>query len=137
MTDSTHPAGHILQAFHDGELESSLVADVESHCEECAACRAELADLERVEQFLAASPAPELPRTVWHRVRPGRPSEPRFKPAFGIAACAFGIILGLLLGPVPFTAEKAGTVLAQAETVSLWDGGTTSPLLAVFQSSQN
>ncbi len=137
MTDSTHPAGHILQAFHDGELDSSLVADVESHCKKCEACRAELADLERMEQMLAASPAPELPRTIWHRVRPGRPSEPRFKPAFGIAACALGIILGLLLGPVQFNSDKAGSDLALSETVNLWDGGTTSPLLAVYQTSQN
>jgi anti-sigma factor RsiW len=137
MTDATHPAGHILQAFHDGELDSSLIADVESHCEKCAACRAELADLDQMKQMLAASSAPELPRTVWHRVRPGQPRESRFKPAFGIAACALGIILGLLFGPVQFNAEKAGTELALSETVDLWDGGTTSPLLAVFQSGQN
>ncbi len=137
MTDSTHPAGHILQAFHDGELDSTLVAEVEAHYEKCEACRAELADLERMEQMLAASPAPELPRTVWHRVRPGRPSEPRFKPAFGLAAGAVGVILGLLLGPVQFNAEKAGTDLALSETVDLWDGGTTSPLLAVYQTDQN
>ncbi len=137
MTESTHPAGHILQAFHDGELDSSLVVGVESHCEKCKACQAELAELEAMELLLAASPAPELPRTVWHRVRPGRPSEPRLKPAFGIAACAVGIILGLLLGPVQFSAEKVGTDLALSETVDLWDGGATSPLLAVFQSVQN
>lgn len=137
MTESTHPAGHILQAFHDGELDAVPAAGVEAHCEKCAACRAELADLKIMGQMLAASPAPELPRTVWHRVRPGRPREPRFKPAFGIAAGAVGIILGLLLGPVQFNGDKAGTNLTLSETVDLWDGGATSPLLAVYQTGQN
>lgn len=137
MKHSTHPAGHILQAYHDGELDLSLVAEVKAHCQECQACQSELADLEQVAQLLAASTAPELPRTVWHRVRPGRPSETRFKPIFGLAAGAVGIVLGLLLGPVQFDLEKAGGDLAQAETVDLWDAGTTSPLLAVFQSGQN
>jgi anti-sigma factor RsiW len=137
MTESTHPAGHILQAFHDGELDSTIRASVETHCQECESCRMELADLERMGQLLAASSAPELPRTIWHRVRPGRAEEPRFKPAFGIAACAVGIVLGLLLGPVQFNAETSETDLALSETVDLWDGGATSPLLAVFQTGQN
>ena len=138
MTAFKHPAGHVLQDFHDGELETSAATGVEAHCKQCEVCRAELADLGRTEQLLASVPAPELPRTVWHRVRPGREQERelRFKPAFGIAACAAGIILGVLLGPIQFGAEKAGSDLAWSKTVTLWDGGTTSSLLAVYQTGQ-
>lgn len=136
MTDSTHPAGHVLQAFHDGELESTTVAEVAAHCEKCEACRAELDDLERVQQMLAASPAPELPRTVWHRVRPGQHNEPRFKPAFGIAACAVGIALGILLGPLEFNGENTATDLAWSESVTVWDSGASASLLNVFQYEQ-
>jgi len=136
MTDSTHPAGHILQALHDGELDPSLVAGVESHCAECEACRAELADLERMEQLLAASPVPELPRTVWHRVQPGRRRDSRLKPVFAVAACAAGIILGVLLGPVQFTPEETGTEVAWSETATVWDGSATSSLLGVYLTGQ-
>ena len=138
MTAIKHPAGHVLQAFHDGELETSAATGVEAHCKQCEVCRAELADLELAEQLLASVPTPELPRTVWHRVQPGREQERelRFKPAFGIAACAAGIILGVLLGPIQLSTEKAGSDPAWSETVTLWYGDTTSSLLAVYQTGQ-
>lgn len=136
MTDSKHPAGHVLQAFHDGELDQILAAEVEEHCGQCETCRAELAELELTVQFLAGSPAPELPRTVWHRVKPGRRSEPRFKPVFGLVAGAAGIVLGILLGPIQTGSETATNELAWSESVTVWTGSETSPLLAVYQTRQ-
>lgn len=136
MTDTKHPAGHALQAFHDGELDAAAAAEVTAHCEQCQECRNVLAELEQVGQLLAAASAPELPRTVWHRVRPGRARESRLKPAFGIAAGAAGLVLGLLLGPIEFTGETADTELTWSETVTVWDGSASTSLLDVFQYEQ-
>ena len=136
MSDTKHPAGHVLQAYHDGELAPATTTDVVTHCERCAACRSELADLERVGQLLAGAPTPELRRTVWHRVRPGRARESRLRPSLALAACAAGVVLGVLLGPIQFSAEETGTELAWSETVTVWNDDATSPLLAVYQSEQ-
>lgn len=136
MNDMKHPAGHVLQTYHDGELDSSTAMNVSAHCEGCAACRAELAALQRMGQLLADVPAPELPHSVWHRVRPGQARESRFRPAFAIAACAAGIVLGVLLGPIQFSAEETGTDLAWSETVTVWNGDATAPLLAVYESKE-
>lgn len=137
MTGEKHPAGHVLQAYFDGELDAAAVAEVKTHCEQCPACEAELADLGRINRMLAAVPTPELPRSVWRRVRPGSRQEPRFKPAFGFAACAAGIVLGIVLGPVQFGADKANTPVTWSETVTIWDGGASTSLLGVYQSAQD
>ena len=137
MTDNAHPAGHVLQAYHDGELDQVQSAEVKRHCEQCEACRTELAELEFTVQLLASSPAPELPRTVWHRVKPGRPTEPRFKPVFGLVAGALGVLLGILLGPIQFDAEKTDDQMAWSETVTVWDVSSSSSLLGVFQTDQD
>ena len=111
---------------------------MDAHCEQCDACRAELAELDLTEQLLAGAPAPELPRTVWHRVRPGQAPEPRFKPAFGIAACAAGIVLGVLMGPIQFSAEETGTEVAWSGTViALGQRDHVLPLLDVYQTGQD
>ena len=136
MSDTKHPAGHVLQAYFDAELDEPTAAGVQAHCEQCPACRKELAELEQVGRLLAGVPAPELPRTVWHRVRPGHERESRFKPAFGFAACAAGIVLGILMGPLKFNAEQADTELAWSETVTVWDSGASASLLNVFQYEQ-
>ena len=136
MSHRQHPAGHVLQAFHDGELDAATAAEVASHSEHCAQCRNELAELEQVGRLLVDAPAPELPRTVWHRVRPGRPQESRLKPAFGFAACAAGIALGVLLGPIQFNAETTASEMAWSETVTVWDGGASASLLNVYQYEQ-
>jgi anti-sigma factor RsiW len=135
MTDSEHPAGHLLQAYHDGELDAASAADVATHCERCADCRHELADLELVGAMLASARAPELPRTVWHRVRPGRKArESRLKPSLAIAAGAASVVLGVLLGPIQFAEEETGTELAWSETVTVWSDDATAPLLSIYDS---
>jgi anti-sigma factor RsiW len=136
MSNTKHPAGHILQAFHDKELDQPAAAEVKAHCGLCDECRSELAELGRMSTLLSGAPAPELPRTVWHRVRPGRPQESRLKPVFGFAAGAAGIVLGILLGPIDFNAETTGTDLAWSENVTVWDNGASTSLLNVFQYEQ-
>ena len=136
MNDMKHPAGHVLQAYHDGELDPSAAAEVAAHCEAVRGLPGRAGRLQRMGQLLADVPAPELPRSVWHRVRPGRARESRLRPAFAIAACAAGIVLGVLLGPIQFSAEETGTDLAWSETVTVWNGDATSPLLAVYETEQ-
>lgn len=136
MNNQKHPAGHILQAYHDRELDPVAAAEVKAHCGICDDCRSELVELDRIGVLLAGASAPELPRTVWHRVRSGHQQESRFKPAFGVAACAAGIALGFLLGPLEFNAEKSDTVLAWSETATVWDSGASTSLLDVFQYEQ-
>ncbi len=137
MKEFKHPAGPILQAYHDEELDASTAAQVTAHCEKCADCRAELDDLKRLSLLLTGASAPELPRTVWHRVRPGRPQPSRLKPAFGLAACALGIVLGILMGPIQFSAQnQADTQLAWSETATIWDSGASADLLGVYQTFQ-
>lgn len=136
MNQTKHPAGHVLQAFHDGELDAKETAAVEAHCLQCAACRNELAELEDTARLLAASLAPELTRTVWHRVRPGRAREPRFKPVFAFAAGAAGVILGILLGPIQFGTDGVDTEVAWTETTTIWSGSASTTLLDIYQSGQ-
>lgn len=136
MNDTKHPAGHVLQAYHDGELDASGSAGVAAHCERCAACRNDLAELAQMADLLAASPAPELPRSVWHRVKPGREPESRLRPVLAFAACAAGIVLGFLVGPVRFVAEEAVAETSWSENVTVWNGEASTSLLAVYQTEQ-
>jgi anti-sigma factor RsiW len=136
MNVQQHPPGHVLQAYHHDELDPSTAAEVAAHCEGCATCREELTELEQMERLLAGDPTPELPRTVWHRVRPDRTREPRFKPIFAVAACAAGVILGVLIGPLSFALDESSPESAWSETMSVWSGEATVPLLGVFQSGQ-
>ncbi len=137
MKPTDHPVGHVLQAFHDGELEGNERAAVEAHCEQCADCRDELAALAATAALLASTPAPELPRTVWHRVKPSRSREPRFKPVFAFAAGAAGIVLGILIGPIQMTATATDDTMTWSDSATFWDGGTTAPLLDVFPTGQD
>ncbi len=137
MSKAKHPAGPVLQAYHDDELDPVTAAELASHCERCETCRAELAELQRLSGILASTPAPKLARAVWPRVQPGERHGSRFRPAYAIAACAAGILLGVLLGPVRFGEKQAGNELAWMETVTLWDSAASSSLLGVYQSGQD
>lgn len=137
MKPTDHPVGHVLQAFHDGELGGNERAAVEAHCERCADCRNELAELKKTAALLASAPAPELPRTVWHRIKPNRSREPRLKPAFAFAAGAAGIALGVLIGPIQTTTTAEDDTMTWSESATFWDGATTAPLLEVFPTGQD
>jgi anti-sigma factor RsiW len=50
---------HWLAAYHDGELRGRRLRQVEDHLAECAACRAELDELQCLSALLRESPAAE------------------------------------------------------------------------------
>ncbi len=137
MTPKNHPEGHVLQAFFDGELKSAVAEEVSAHCQECETCQEELENLRQMSGLLQKSPTPELPRTVWHRVKPTRDTQPRFKPVFGLAACVAGIALGFLLGPIQTDQDTSSNDLAWSENVTVWDTGATSSLLGVYQTTSD
>jgi len=58
-----------LDAFHDGELESSARAKTEAHLARCSACAGELAALGRLRAALAI-PLAEPPDAVWETFWP-------------------------------------------------------------------
>jgi len=140
MKETKHPAGHELQAYHDGELGADARARLADHCERCARCRAELDELERMDDVLGGLDAPELPRSVWPRVAAAhRPADRgRLGTAFGFAAataCAAGLAIGILLGPVDFDAGSETETSVWSGPTSLLSGGSSSTLLEFYQSS--
>lgn len=137
MSDAKHPAGHELQAFHDSELDATRSAQIAAHCRQCASCRAELADLERVGDILAAAAVPEMPRTIWHRVKPERKQASRLRPSLAFVACAAGVALGVLIGPIRVDTEVANTDLAWTESVAVWNASVSTSLLTAYQSEQD
>ena len=137
MSDAKHPAGHELQAYHDRELEATRSAEVAAHCRRCASCQAELADLERVDNLLAAAPVPEMPRTIWHRVKPERRQASRLRPSLALAAGAAGVALGALIGPIGVDSEVPDTDLAWTESVTVWNAGVSASLFSAYQSEQD
>ncbi len=137
MTRMEHPAGHVLQAYHDGELAADEAAAVRAHCERCAECRGVLEELAAAERLLAACPAPGMPRSVWSRVRPAPARESRFKPVFALAAGLAGVVAGVLMGPLPIGADEVRETTTLTGSVDIWSGGTTSSLLDVFASGED
>jgi hypothetical protein len=84
-----------LSAYLDGETPASLRREMALHLEACAACRAELALLQRLDFAFAELPVPVSPdvsRRVLARVR--RPARP-WRRSLSMAA---SLVLGLALG---------------------------------------
>ncbi len=74
-----------LGAYHDGELKGLRLRQVEAHLEDCAVCRAELAQLQTLTMLLQASPVAEgltpserFVAQVGLRL-PRRPTQPAWK----------------------------------------------------------
>ena len=133
MTMNSHPEGQILQAYHDGELTAAEGAEVRAHCEVCAECRSQLADLEMMNSLLGRVEAPVMSGSVWPRIQASEDRSIAIKPAWGLVACAAGIVLGFLLGPLQSSQDNAVTNLAWSENVTVWNTDATSSLLGVFQ----
>jgi len=73
-----------LKAFVDGELSQSLRANVERHVGECADCRRELAEIQKISSELksldTAVPRPELRNRILAQIAPiVEPERPRPK----------------------------------------------------------
>ena len=104
-----------LSAYHDGELDSQAVSQVEAHIATCAACREELAGLRNISGLFAAkAPAPMLPVELarLHRSLEGgvagqigyRPAEADFLRTAGMLsalAASILIISGVWLAEFP------------------------------------
>jgi len=136
MSHSKHPEGHLLQAYHDGELDKTIADGIATHCRQCATCKTELDELNRMDQMFASVQAPELPGSVWQQVKPDQSREPRFQKPLTIAACAAGLAVGILLGPIQFDTQNNVSESEFSQSVSLWNEPPTSSLLTVYQSGQ-
>ena len=84
-----------LSAYLDGELAPEVRLQVAEHIQTCAACRAELSLLERLEEALGALKAPvpiDLTDLVLARLKPPR------RPWWQNLAMAASLVIGILLG---------------------------------------
>ncbi len=142
MSDSTHPDGYVLQAYHDGELNDEATARIETHCRDCVRCRNELAELQRLDGLLADIDAPELPRPVWPALNGAlrKQHEARLGPAFAFSAaavCAAGITIGILLGPVGKSDQSSTNGTTWEGPSSMWSGGASASLLEIHLSDMD
>jgi len=131
MSSSGHPRAELLQALLDGELPEQERAAFEEHCRQCAECRRKLGELERLRAALAADPPPTLAASVWPSVQARLHRGPR--PGFALAglsaaACAAGVLLGLLIGGSP-----AGE--GWSNPLEYWSGSGSTSLLDVYTST--
>lgn len=84
-----------LSAFLDAEVPVHIRGELEAHLEICAACRADLAQLRRMDLALAELPLPEAPdvtQRVLARVR--RPARPWWRSLSMAASLVLGLVLG-------------------------------------------
>ena len=125
-----HPRQELL-AFVDGGLEPPARVRVGEHLAGCAECRAEAAELARVNDMLRALPAAMRPLTrqpagawtqVWGRVKgvPLRRVVPQLNLYLSLAAVVFvlaaALPAGLAAQPLPVTAGVIQTPVAAAAT---------------------
>lgn len=141
MKASVHPAGPDLMAYLDDELDQERVKEIEVHCAECSECREILDSFKGVQLRLDSEGPLPLPQPVWPAVekelRGDRPL--RFGPAFGFgtaAACAAGLVLGLLMGEPALMEGINQETAAWASTDYLWSSSDDSTLLNAFSVDQ-
>jgi len=103
----------LLESYLDGELDRAAVDELESHLSTCAACRAELAALERLRTTLRAAPRHRAPADLRRRLAQAG-DLPQLEAAShgafraGWWAMAASLLLGLALG-AGFMGWRAGT----------------------------
>jgi len=113
-----------LAEYSVGGLGGWRRARVEAHLETCAACRAELAALERTASLVTQvglDAAPDHWAAVRPQLRPGlRPvtARPRLRLAYALATATFAVLaiaFGWLLRPSPVAAPPAVTPVVRAD----------------------
>ena len=91
-----------LESYLDGELDRAAVEELESHLATCAACRAQLADLEQLRGALRAIPRQRAPAELRARLMAGHelPAlEPRrVAPPGAWWKLAAAVLLGVFVG---------------------------------------
>ena len=130
-----------LSAWLDGELAPEVGALVDRHLESCDACLRELAQLEALEQALAALPAPApppgLPAKVAARLK--RPPRRWWQSVALAASLVLGIVLGGTLArdfyPVP-QENGFGTEVASLEAFHDFPQGSMGMILASYQEDE-
>lgn len=106
-----------LSVYQDGALNAEMAEQIWVHLESCAACREELAALERLSGLirpeLAYADAPEgFAQRVMERLPEGRPASKRrsLLAVFGWSAAALLLIVGVLVFRYVFPKQSASTV---------------------------
>lgn len=121
-----------LSAFLDGDLAPDAAARVEHHLAECPVCRAELAALRRVVDWLHDLPAAEPPPTLAPRIFAQIAAEQPVRPGFGaslrrwletgwtapLAAAAVGLLVLAWLQGYPAELNVFGPGSAVQPTVA-------------------
>ncbi len=130
-----------LSAWLDGELAPEMAAWVDRHLESCDSCLRELAQLEALEQALAALPAPAAPSGLPEKVA-ARLQRPR-RHWWQSMALAASLILGIVLGgtlardfyPV---AQESGfaTEVASLDAFHDFPQGSMGMILASYQEDE-
>ena len=123
MTDRDHIANQ-LSDYAVGALRGREKARVESHLAECAACRRELAALQRTGELLNAVSLEQAPPETWHAVRErigdlrraSAPARPRLAwgLAMGLVAVLF-VALGIFLQRPATVGEPLLVVAVEAD----------------------
>ena len=130
-----------LSAWLDGELAPEMAAWVDRHLESCDACLRELAQLEALEQALAALPAPAAPPRLPEKVavRLQRPRRHWWQSMALAASLILGIVLGGTLArdfyPVPQETGFA-TEVASLEAFHDFPQGSMGLILASYQEDE-
>jgi hypothetical protein len=108
MTDCKHTIA-LLNDYVDKVLPDELAAQVESHCQGCASCGAELAALRQQADIIGSMPLPRVPEGLGERVisrailaaegagTPARPvhSQPKLVAGFAMAAMLSALVVWL------------------------------------------
>jgi len=141
MNGNDHPLGPVLQAYSDGELVGAEAAAVEVHCGACDECREVLAELAAVQDRLQVAAPEAMPSSIWPAVaaQVKREQGQRLGPAFAMgttAACAAGIVMGLLVGTPPTSEQGDSDQVAWTSSSQLWSGSGSASLLDVYSPSQ-
>jgi predicted anti-sigma-YlaC factor YlaD len=129
-----------LSAWVDQELTPEVLARVDQHLENCAACRRELAQLEVLDQALAALPAP-APAGLAEKVQ-ARLARPRRR-GWQSLALAASLVVGIILGgtlardfyPRP-QGNGAGTEMVSLEDFHDFPQGSLGMILASYQADE-
>jgi anti-sigma factor RsiW len=123
-----------LAAYQVGALNPHERAEVERHLHGCAACRAEMAALERTAQLLRPMPTADAPPQVWAHVarqltprhagrRVAVPQRRNWMPAFAAAILvlivALAVVLPLMHGH--FAGAPSEVAYADLQLAAAWD----------------
>jgi len=110
-----------IQAYFDSELSPADQAAMRIHLQSCAACQAELAELKRLSELVAAAPMVEMSDAAFARLQSNFRHVVSDRGVMRIAswltAAAAAILVGALLFDHPTTVEVATVNTWQTEAV--------------------